>query len=329
MFNLPSFRRLLLPALILLAVIAFYRSSIRVPTKLPHLPFYRPLSPEGIRVPIRGLPLVNTSSYPSPPRHFFYSHANRPSSLARNGSMTTPSDSHPMLNQHLTELFRCPVQPNRFTGHIRLPHIVRNISNVPTESTVRETRRFWNPTVISLPYWSARQYLLVSRIVTDGNHQQNVLCEADICTPGATGDAEKRCSADDLQRLGPAGGLRCVSELLTLSVPPTPAEQCDGKFGAYVDIPGFHDPRIFWSGKGEPLMMVNTQWVAWLRRQRQLKRQVAICLLWALGRGLAKPSQAAAAPPGIISISAVAGPPDVVRCLDRAHPQSCVGPLPY
>jgi len=53
--------------------------------------------------------------------------------------------------------------------------------------------------------------------------------------------------------------MRCVTVPTTLSVPPTPAEKCEGKFGTYVDIPGFHDPRIFWSGKGEPLMMVNTQ----------------------------------------------------------------------
>jgi hypothetical protein len=70
---------------------------------------------------------------------------------------------------------------------------------------------------------------------------------------------EKACSKDDVSYLGAAGGMRCETELVILSVPPTPAESCEGKFGAYVDIPGFHDPRIFWSGTGEPLMMVNTQ----------------------------------------------------------------------
>ncbi|KAL2055037.1 hypothetical protein ABVK25_004859 [Lepraria finkii] len=36
------------------------------------------------------------------------------------------------------------------------------------------------------------------------------------------------------------------------------AEKCDGELMPYVDIPGFHDPGIFWSGKGELLMMFNT-----------------------------------------------------------------------
>lgn len=38
----------------------------------------------------------------------------------------------------------------------------------------------------------------------------------------------------------------------------TPAEQCDGPWSAFPDIPGFHDPRIFRSGKGEPLVVVNS-----------------------------------------------------------------------
>ena len=56
--------------------------------------------------------------------------------------------------------------------------------------------------------------------------------------------------------------MRCASHPVALSVPPMPAEKCDGEFMPYVDIPEFHDPRIFWSGKGEPLMMVNTQYAA-------------------------------------------------------------------
>ena len=44
--------------------------------------------------------------------------------------------------------------------------------------------------------------------------------------------------------------MRYASHPVPLSVPPAPAEKCDGEFMPYVDIPGFHDPRIFWSGKG-------------------------------------------------------------------------------
>ncbi|KAH0538204.1 hypothetical protein FGG08_005173 [Glutinoglossum americanum] len=133
---------------------------------------------------------------------------------------------------------------------------------IPPNPLKDETRIFWNPTIVSLPYWSQNQYLLVSRIVTDGLHQQNVLCEANICYTGSSEGrpiGEKACSKDDVSYLGAAGGMRCETELVVLSVPPTPAESCKGELGGYVDIPGFHDPRVFWSGKGEPLMMVNTQ----------------------------------------------------------------------
>lgn len=50
-----------------------------------------------------------------------------------------------------------------------------------------------------------------------------------------------------------------MTEPKQLEVPSTPAEKCEGKYYYYPDIPGFHDPRVFWSSKGEPLMMVNTQ----------------------------------------------------------------------
>ena len=155
----------------------------------------------------------------------------------------------------------CPVEANAITGHVRLPNIVQNISQIPAGSLKAESRVFWNPTLIALPYWSENQYLVVSRIVTDGNYQENVLCEANIChVPGQDArPGEKPCTEDDLKHVGPGGGMRCASQPVALSVPPTPAEKCDGEFGAYVDIPGFHDPRIFWSGRGEPLMMVNTQ----------------------------------------------------------------------
>ncbi len=265
MYYLPPLRRLLLPAIILLTIIVFYRSKLLVPATLHSFVIYPPPPPqEGIHVPISDirepLPATNSSNnYLSPPNRFFYNHV-----LGGKASNRTWTSSlyQPILDPTLQILFKCNLQPNQYTGHIRLPHIIQNISQVPPDSMKPDHRVFWNPTIISLPYWSENQYLLVSRIVTDGNHQQNVLCEANVCYPGTGTNArpdEKPCSVDDLRKIGPAGGMRCVTAPMTLSVPPTPAEKCEGKFGSYVDIPGFHDPRIFWSGKGEPLMMVNTQ----------------------------------------------------------------------
>ena len=267
MIYLPPLRRLLLPAIIFLAIIVFYRSNVILPKPLNSLVIYQPPPPqEGIHVSLADIPapfpVTNASNnHLSPPTKYFYSHT-----LSGKSSNKTWKSSlfQPILDPSLQVLFQCPTQPNPHTGHIRLPNIIQNISEVPPESTKPENRVFWNPTIISLPYWSPNQYLVVSRIVTDGNHQQNVLCEANICYTGSGTygrPGEKLCSANDLSHVGSAGGMRCASAPVTLSVPPTPAENCEGKYGSYVDIPGFHDPRIFWSGRGEPLMMVNTQYV--------------------------------------------------------------------
>ncbi|KAI9675278.1 MAG: hypothetical protein M1817_001180 [Caeruleum heppii] len=267
MLYLPPLRRLLLPASILLVTVVIYKSNLHVPTAIPHLPLHQSLPSPGIRVHISDLkqstfPLRNTSTnHLSPPKKYFYSYEAEDSTATRNGSLVISAWSKPILNPHLEVLFRCPRKFNRFTNHLRLPYIVRNISLIPPDLGREEIRVFWNPTVISLPYWSENQYLIVSRIVTDGNHQQNVLCEANVCHVGTEDnvDGGRQCTEEDVRLLGPAGGMRCAHDPITLSVPPTPAKECNGKFGTYVDIPGFHDPRIFWSGKGEPLMMVNTQ----------------------------------------------------------------------
>ena len=261
MIYLPPLRRLLLPAIVILTLIVFYRSRLQVPAFPPLILHSSPSPPEGIHHSITGLkyqplPIFNASTnHLPPPKQYFYSE-NR----GKDGSSYTS----PSLNPSLGVLFRCPVKPNQHTGHIRLPNIVQNISQISVGANP-DGRVFWNPTIISLPYWSKNQYLVVSRIVTDGNHQENVLCEANICYIGSGKDArpgEKPCTADDLFHLGPAGGMRCFTPSFTLSVPPTPAKHCEGKFGTYVDIPGFHDPRTFWSGRGEPLMMVNTQYIS-------------------------------------------------------------------
>jgi len=269
MIYLPSSRRHLLSVVALLALVLIWRSRSAVPTSFPSLVLHQPARPpEGIHVPIadlkhKTLPLVNTSlNHLSPPSQYFYGWGRDSNGRTINHTNEDLLWSKPILNPHIDVLWRCPMAANRFTNHIRLPNIVQNISQIPPNPTTPETRVFWNPTIIALPYWSENQYLVVSRIVTDGNHQENVLCEAKACYVGpddGTHKGEKPCNEQDLKYVGPAGGLRCVAAPIRLSVPPTPAEKCEGKFGTYVDIPGFHDPRIFYSGKGEPLMMVNTQ----------------------------------------------------------------------
>ena len=275
MIYLPPLRRFLLPAIILLGLIIFYRSSLRVPTTIPSFVLHQPPPPPpiGLHVSIADLklhhgppPPSNTSeNHLSPPSRFFYSYNQEERQQAINASSASWSETQFIVNPNLEVLWRCPSIANQYTNHIRLPNIVQNISQTPLNPVRKDARVFWNPTIIALPYWSENQYLVVSRIVTEGLHQENVLCEANICYTGSSDDARKGempCTQEDLLYVGPAGGMRCVTAPITLGVPPTPAAKCEGTYKTYVDIPGFHDPRIFWSGKGEPLMMVNTQYVS-------------------------------------------------------------------
>ena len=265
MLYLPPIRRFLLPLIILLALIIFYRSSFRV--SVPSFVFHQPPPPpDGIRVPIAQVKsnslTFNASGSPTSPHQYFSDYSKIVSHKAANGTLKSSIWDHPISNPNLDILWKCHMAPNRYTNHIRLPSIIQNISQIPPDHARPDNRVFWNPTIIALPYWSENKYLVVSRIVTAGLHQENVLCEANICYTGLAKNArkgEKPCTAEDIEHIGPAGGLRCVSPPIRLSVPPTPAKNCPGKFTFYTDIPGFHDPRIFWSGKGEPLMMVNTQ----------------------------------------------------------------------
>jgi hypothetical protein len=270
MIYLPSSRRFFLSALILLTLILIWRSSSRVPSSISALVVHQPSPPsEGAHIPIDKLrpdsqfTIKNVSlNHQSPPSQYYYDFSKESDDKKTNRTNKDLLWSKPILNPHIEVLWQCSATANRYTNHIRLPNIIQNISQIPPNPLYTETRVFWNPTIIALPYWSVNQYLVVSRIVTDGNHQENVLCEANICYVGqddGTHKGERACTAEDLLHVGPAGGLRCASPPIRLSVPPTPADDCQGKFRSYVDIPGFHDPRIFYSGKGEPLMMVNTQ----------------------------------------------------------------------
>ena len=136
---------------------------------------------------------------------------------------------------------------------------------------------------MALPYWATNGYLVVSRVLTTGDHHESVICEANICSPNAHSLVEKgetRCTQQDLELLGPAGGMRCADGPITLDVPPTAAKSCTGRYADYVTVPGFHDPRIFYSGRGEPLMIVNTQQVFRIQeRGRADPSQISICML--------------------------------------------------
>ena len=264
MIYLPPLRRLLVPALCFVILVIFYRLAPFSPTLPSFVIDPTPASQAGTRLPIKKVQTSLTSNNASedhlfPPVHSFYTYS---SSTGPHHPRNSSRMWQPVLQKGLEPLFRCHATPNQYTGHIRLPQVLQNISMVPPGSTKPDSRTFWNPTIISLPYWSPNQYLVVQRILTDGTHQINVMCEANVCYTGSEVNAtkgENPCSAEDLKVLGPTGGMRCAHSPITLSVPPTPAARCLGKFATYPDIPGFHDPRIFWSGKGEPLMMVNTQ----------------------------------------------------------------------
>lgn len=209
----------------------------------------------------------------------------------------------PPVNSRLMPFLICPPDAvNPHTSHLRLLAEIHNISLTPPPSSKSHdpNTRFFNPAIIPLPHWSASfsssagaKYVLVSRLVTTGYHQESHICLADICLPQgqqpslassentskfsankALPPDTRPCTASDLFILGAPGGMRCVTEPVKINIPSTPAERCDTAWLAFPDIPGFHDPRVFWSGKGEPLILVNSAsrygcvglWVLDLRR---------------------------------------------------------------
>ncbi|KAI9805031.1 MAG: hypothetical protein M1833_006335 [Piccolia ochrophora] len=269
MFYFPPLRRFVAAALIFLATVVFYKSSLRVPVTLPSIVHRQQVpSSEGIRISVASwrphmLPYPNVSSnYLSPPKQYYYNDRKQARLGEEGNDAREWQRAQPILNPHIEVLFKCHRTPNQFTNHIRLPHIIRNMSMAPPSISIPEQRTFFNPTLISLPYWSENQYLLVTRVVPGENSMaRNLLCEANLCSVNAddsTTEGEKACTDADLKVLGPAGGLRCATPPITLNVPSTPADLCEGASAGWVDYPGFHDPRVFWSGRGEPLMMVNS-----------------------------------------------------------------------
>ena len=269
MLSLPRARRFVLPALISLAGVLLYKASVSIP---PSLTSYMaqitaPHAQQGRRTPMSALDGLfieardASNAHVMPDQKYYYSYT-KPTY----GKTPNPhAFQRPVDNLHLGPLLTCKTKPNPTTNHVRIFNIVQNVTQIPPDShaTKDEAQKF-NPAIIALPYWSKNKYLLVSRVVTEGLHQESLLCEANICHVDVAGSQmtshgeEDACTSADHVVLGPAGGLRCASSPITINIPPTPAEQCTGAWSAFPDIPGFHDPRIFWSGKGEPLIIVNS-----------------------------------------------------------------------
>jgi hypothetical protein len=162
----------------------------------------------------------------------------------------------------LLELARCTRPFNKFTNHVRLPNHLYNIS-MSIRGGETEARKFWNPTIFALPSWSMNEYLIVTMVdCTNRGYRQNVLCEANICVPKHKAQGRDRiCAEDDLKVLGSNGGLRCAKPPVEVDLPATPAKKCQGEQEGLADIAGFHDPRIFYSSRGEPILTVASQYV--------------------------------------------------------------------
>jgi hypothetical protein len=270
MFSFPSSRKLLVPAASLLLLVLIYKLLIsNAPSRSRAAIARNILSqiPRGTLIQDENtaqylIPTPHTSeAHLSPPPRFYYD---------RESFSNTPPDL-----THLKSLLACTSEPNPYTNHVRLPNLVFNVSSTPPGAEPDNVHKF-NPTIIALPYWSPNHYLLVSRVVTEGLHQESILCEANICHPTDTISPSldtQPCTPSDLSTLGPSGGLRCATIPVIINNPPTPAERCTGAWTAFPSIPGFHDPRIFWSGKNEPLIIVNSAsrygcvglWIADLR----------------------------------------------------------------
>ena len=146
MIYLPPLRRFLVPALASVTLIILYR-ALPLSQSLPSFVFHQPPAPpQGIHVPIsaiqKPLPLYNASNnHLSPPSDYFY---NYEETKTRNQSSLILWQ--PILDPNLAPLFQCTKRVNKYTGHVRLPNIIRNISNIPPGSpSTSDSRIFWKP----------------------------------------------------------------------------------------------------------------------------------------------------------------------------------------
>ncbi|KAK9388108.1 hypothetical protein V1515DRAFT_462804 [Lipomyces mesembrius] len=107
----------------------------------------------------------------------------------------------------------------------------------------------YNPSIIALPPSSHYPFLIVARVRGGGFFQESVICEGKYID-------EPFVNAYGFEVMNRLIG--CATNPRVLTVPQTPARDCTG-IDYMSDVPGYHDPRIFWSNTGAPLMMFNQQ----------------------------------------------------------------------
>ncbi|RVX68318.1 hypothetical protein B0A52_07321 [Exophiala mesophila] len=261
MLYLPSARRFILPSLVCLIILTLVHLIIQ-----QLAPSRQSLVRAAQRTQIFG------TYIPSQQDHVFFDQ-NNPAYLSSHPPFQRTeeqdaSTTFPPIHPRLVNLLQCPAGAlNPTTFHLRLPNPILNISMIPPSTPSHDpTLRFFNPAIIPLPHWSGKTtYVLVTRLVTAGHHQESHICLADICSPPSRKGQSQRlpadvriCTDDDLAILGSQGGMRCTTPPRKINIPSTPAHSCSGAWLAFPDIPGFHDPRVFWSGKGEPLILINS-----------------------------------------------------------------------
>ncbi|KAK9367467.1 hypothetical protein V1509DRAFT_626736 [Lipomyces kononenkoae] len=107
----------------------------------------------------------------------------------------------------------------------------------------------YNPTIIALPPSSHYPFLIVARVRGGGFFQESLICEGKYIDEPFVNP----WGFDVINRV-----IGCATNPRVLVVPQTPARDCTG-IDFMSDVPGYHDPRIFWSNTGAPLMMFNQQ----------------------------------------------------------------------
>ncbi|KAK9379276.1 uncharacterized protein V2V93DRAFT_373444 [Kockiozyma suomiensis] len=107
----------------------------------------------------------------------------------------------------------------------------------------------YNPTIFALPPSSHFPFLIVARVRGEGFFQTSLICEGKYIDE----TKDNSYGFPITTRL-----IGCATSAKELAVPQTPARDCQ-KRDFMSDVPGFHDPRIFWSNEGAPLMIINQQ----------------------------------------------------------------------
>ncbi|KAK9465514.1 hypothetical protein V1512DRAFT_45987 [Lipomyces arxii] len=107
----------------------------------------------------------------------------------------------------------------------------------------------YNPTIIPLPPTSHFPFLIVARARGSGYAQTSLICEGNYVDERIVNGYGIEIST---RHLG------CITTPRELAVPQTPARDCSG-VNFMADLPGYHDPRLFWSAELQPLMLLNQQ----------------------------------------------------------------------